>query len=514
MGGGSVGSLMADADDLSCPICIDLVDDAFVAACGHLLMQVDLQNTKEQTEAADNNQHAESLGPENQCFEKLKKSEVSTTAIDPLSSLVGGSCCHCGQSIQLQSPETPRRRSQRKKIAEFSDYGYMTGLLQEIDRLRLGSQDTGRTAPRAAMEGPVLKKEETGYDSIKREGCQSGFEDAESMLSSFMEYSQLKVIAELNNRDHVDSRNVASSIELNKDEELFATAGISRTVKVFHYPSVLNGTAADQGPVAKISRESKLSCLSWNKYMNNQFAVSDYGGIVAVYDAATCQSVIQFDEHQNRVWSIDLSHTEPHLLISGGDGCKVKIWSTKQEASVLTIDMKTSICAVKYDPGSSVYFAVGSADHNIHYYDLRNISRAVHKLEGHRKSVSHLEFSSSNNLISASIDSSLRLWDIEKRVPLRVFRGHLNKKNFVGLSSAGNFIACGSETNEAVVYHKDLPRPAAWHSFNSPHAGHAGENADSRFVSAVCWKRDGSTMLAANSEGIIKVLALPFQQIQ
>lgn len=61
---------------------------------------------------------------------------------------------------------------------------------------------------------------------------------------------------------------------------------------------------------------------------------------------------------------------------------------------------------------------VGSADHNIYYYDSRNIRQALHKLEGHRKSVSHLEFTSSNNLVSASIDSSLRLWDIEKCVPV------------------------------------------------------------------------------------------------
>ncbi|KAF8031470.1 hypothetical protein BT93_D0627 [Corymbia citriodora subsp. variegata] len=414
MGGGSVGSSTADDDELPCPICMDLTDDVLVGACGYQLMPVDLQDSKEHIEATDNKQHAKSLEPENDCFKKLKNFDVSTTAIDPPSPLVRGSCCHCGQSIHLQSHETPRQQTQQEKLAELSDYGHMTGLLQEIDCLRLGSQDTGRTGPRTAMEEPVLNKKETGYDSIKREGCQSGFKDFESMLSSFMEYSQLKVIAELNNGVRVNSRKNVASIELNKDEELFATAGISRTVEVFHFSSVVNGTAADHGPVAKISRESKLSCLSWNKYMNNQFAVSDYDGIVAVHNVATCQSTIQFNEHEARVWSIDFSHTEPHLLVSGGDSCKVKIWSTKQEASVLTINMKANICAVKYDPGSSVYLAVGSSDHNIYYYDSRKISQAVHKLKGHRKSVSHLEFSSSNNLVSASTDSSLRLWDIEK----------------------------------------------------------------------------------------------------
>lgn len=37
---------------------------------------------------------------------------------------------------------------------------------------------------------------------------------------------------------------------------------------------------------------------------------------------------------------------------------------------------------------------------------------------------------------------------------LRTYRGHMNEKNFVGLTVNSEFIACGSETNEVFVYHK------------------------------------------------------------
>lgn len=37
---------------------------------------------------------------------------------------------------------------------------------------------------------------------------------------------------------------------------------------------------------------------------------------------------------------------------------------------------------------------------------------------------------------------------------MRVFKGHTNEKNFVGLSVNSEYIACGSETNEVFVYHK------------------------------------------------------------
>lgn len=137
--------------------------------------------------------------------------------------------------------------------------------------------------------------------------------------------------------------------------------------------------------------------------------------------------------------------------------------------------MKANVCSVKYNPGSSLYvavclffslytniintelqlsvcvflivpfnlwflecpdqpfactvwqillslilehFQVGSADHNIHYYDLRNISQPLHVFNGHKKAVSYVKFLSNNELASASTDSTLRLWDVKENLPV------------------------------------------------------------------------------------------------
>ena len=61
---------------------------------------------------------------------------------------------------------------------------------------------------------------------------------------------------------------------------------------------------------------------------------------------------------------------------------------------------------------------MGSADHHIHYYDLRNISQPLHVFGGHRKAVSYVKFLSSNELASASTDSTLRLWDVKENLPV------------------------------------------------------------------------------------------------
>ena len=69
-------------------------------------------------------------------------------------------------------------------------------------------------------------------------------------------------------------------------------------------------------------------------------------------------------------------------------------------------------------------------------------------LAGHRKAVSYVLYMNERELVSASTDSTLRMWNAADCTALRRFSGHLNEKNFVGLSCEQDFIACGSETSE------------------------------------------------------------------
>lgn len=59
-----------------------------------------------------------------------------------------------------------------------------------------------------------------------------------------------------------------------------------------------------------------------------------------------------------------------------------------------------------------------------------------------------MRYLNGRELVSASTDSTLRLWDTKACTASRVFNGHNNEKNFVGMSVDNDFIACGSETNE------------------------------------------------------------------
>lgn len=47
------------------------------------------------------------------------------------------------------------------------------------------------------------------------------------------------------------------------------------------------------------------------------------------------------------------------------------------------------------------------------------------------------------SIVFRSTDSQLKLWNVGKPHCLRSFKSHINEKNFVGLASNGDYIACG-----------------------------------------------------------------------
>jgi len=166
---------------------------------------------------------------------------------------------------------------------------------------------------------------------------------------------------------------------------------------------------------------------------------------------------------------------------------------------------------VKFNPESSHYLAFGSADHHVHYYDLRNPHEPVIVFKGHRKAVSYVKWLNGGEFVSASTDSTLKLWNINNENCARTYTGHGNEKNFVGLSVNGDWIACGSENNAVYAYYKALKSPVVSIRFGgvNPVTGEdTVEDDPSLFVSSVCWKKSSNILLAANSQGTIKVLEL------
>ncbi|KAJ2025282.1 hypothetical protein GGI06_000648 [Coemansia sp. S85] len=393
-------------------------------------------------------------------------------------------------------------------------------------------------------------------------GGNEGLAEFLETLTTFARYEQFRPVATLRYGDGTANAAIVASIEFDRDEEVFAVAGVTRKIKIFDYANVIeqadtwNGLAhtaqlrrqrqklaarqdwwnreveensngggsssVDVGapvatvlqyPTVEFTNRSKISCLSFNPYIKSQLACSDYDGTVSLWDvSASGTPILNLGEHEKRTWSVDFSHVDPTRLCSGSDDGKVKIWTTNKRTSVMTIEGKANVCCVRFNQLHGNILIFGSADHNVHCFDLRMPKQPLCVLRGHRKAVSYTRFLSPDEIISASTDSSLKLWNMRTQECVRTFSGHTNEKNFVGLTTSGSeWIACGSENNTMYSYYRNLSQPAVTHKFGNcnPVTGvEQPEDDPSLFVSAVCWKNKTNTLLSANSQGIIKILEL------
>ncbi|CAG7862582.1 unnamed protein product [Brassica rapa] len=340
-------------------------------------------------------------------------------------------------------------------------------------------------------------------------------------LCKYARYSKFETRGVLRTGELNNTSNVICSLGFDRDEDYFATAGVSKKIKIFEFNSLFNESVDIHYPAVEMSNRSKLSGVCWNNYIRNYLASSDYDGIIKLWDVTTGQAISHFIEHEKRAWSVDFSEACPTKLASGSDDCSVKLQSSclnVQRNCLGTIRNIANVCCVQFSPQSSHLLAFGSSDFRTYCYDTRNLRTPWCILSGHNKAVSYAKFLDSETLVTASTDNTLKLWDLKKTTHgglstnacSLTFGGHTNEKNFVGLSTADGYIACGSETNEVYAYHRSLPMPITAYKFGSidPISGKEIEEDNNLFVSSVCWRKRSNMVVSASSNGSIKVLQL------
>ncbi|CAI4229347.1 unnamed protein product [Auanema sp. JU1783] len=327
-----------------------------------------------------------------------------------------------------------------------------------------------------------------------------------NVIRGVAKYGQVERIAILNYDTEVcPQQSIVSSLEFDKEGELFVVAGVTKRIKIFNYENIVDFPDAHHYPLAQLRCRSKISNVSWSQFQRELMCSSDYDGTVSVWDINTQQVLKSFHEHEKRCWTVHFNNVDPHLIASGSDDAKVKIWSLNCDRSVTCIDAKVNVCCVCFSPTNKFNIAFGSADHTVHMYDIRQPSTPVSILKGHKKAVSYVRYVNDDQVVSASTDSTLRVWCAKTGRCIRILRGHINEKNFVGLSDNGSdHVMCGSENGSVYFYHKYISDPIL-----ASYVGKEETVGDPEgFISSVCWRKNSDVVVVANSFGSVQFLKL------
>jgi coatomer subunit beta' len=222
-------------------------------------------------------------------------------------------------------------------------------------------------------------------------------------------------------------------VDLHPTENWILVSLYDGKVHIWHYETqqLLKTFEVNSGPVRAAKFVPKKN---WIVCGSDDFRIT-------VYNYNTSERVKQFDAHDDYVRSIVLHPTQPYI-ISSGDDMTIKLWNwDKDFLNMQTFEGHAHyVMQVVINPKDSNTFASASLDRTIKVWQLGS-SEPNFTLQGHERGVNCVDYYPGNDkpyLISGSDDKTVKIWDYQTKTCVQTLEGHF-------------------ENISAVAYYPDLP---------------------------------------------------------
>jgi WD40 repeat protein len=175
-----------------------------------------------------------------------------------------------------------------------------------------------------------------------------------------------------------------------------------------------------------------------------QFATVDDHGEIQIWDSQDGQSLITLRGHDNWVWTIAFSPTQP-LLASGSHDQTIRLWDVNDRQCIQILRGHTNwVWSVVFSPDGQT-LASGSWDHTIRLWDVVT-GACLRVLAAHTGWVRSVAFSPDGRwLVSGSQDATMRLWDWQTGDCVQILTGHQGQIWSVAFSPDGLCLASSSD---------------------------------------------------------------------
>ena len=197
----------------------------------------------------------------------------------------------------------------------------------------------------------------------------------------------------------------------------------------------------------------------------NYLLISDNEGPIDIFDLQSKLLTRSYLEHSDRVTGIDWARNGKSFMSSSKDGT-FRLYELSLAHSHTTLDMLTGVCGVRCNQFNTNQIAFGTSKGKFFIYDMRKIAVPYLEVKGHSKTVSTVHFLSAFEILTTSVDSTTKLWDIHKTECKTNYEGHNHRSYFVGLDSLENLFSLGGEDSYLRLYDKDYPSYVAMAKFS------------------------------------------------
>lgn len=324
----------------------------------------------------------------------------------------------------------------------------------------------------------------------------SGSGDSTARIWNLIENSSTQLVLRHCIREggqDVPSNKDVTSLDWNSEGTLLATGSYDGFARIWTKDGNLSSTLGQhKGPIF---------ALKWNK-KGNSILSAGVDKTTIIWDAHTGEAKQQFPFHSAPALDVDWQNNSTFASCST-DMC-IHVCRLGSERPLKTFQGHTNeVNAIKWDP-SGMLLASCSDDMTLKIWSMKQDS-CVHDLQAHSKEIYTIKWSptgiGSNNpnanilLASASFDSTVRLWDVDRGVCTHTLTRHQEPVYSVAFSPDGKFLASGSF--DKCVHIWDTMSGSLVNSYR----GTGG-------IFEVCWNSVGDKVGASASDGSVCVLDL------
>ncbi|XP_045621907.2 coatomer subunit beta' isoform X3 [Procambarus clarkii] len=182
---------------------------------------------------------------------------------------------------------------------------------------------------------------------------------------------------------------------------------------------------------------------------------------VRVFNYNTLERVHQFEAHSDYVRCIAVHPTQPFILTCSDD-MTIKLWNWDKKWSCQQVFEGHShyVMQIVINPKDNNTFASASLDRTVKVWQLGS-SQPNFTLEGHQRGVNCVDYYHGGDkpyLISGADDSLVKIWDYQNKTCVQTLEGHSQNVSSVSFHPELPIILTGSEDCTVRVWHANTYR--------------------------------------------------------